>query len=526
MLLKKLCKILIVDDEYILRQGIKHLLNWEKEGFEIVGEASNGQEALELIEKLDPHIIISDVVMPVMDGIDLAKIIKSKYPEIQVIILSGYSDFNYVKNTFKFGVNDYILKPKLDPDELLSLLKDTANNISNLNLSPEEDENILNVNSILSKLISGFDLDYDKDIINNLFSHNSFCLMGFELRKLNLKSTHKNLNTVNLLSNAAKVAINISSYYEINLNNDFFLILFNFEKANYSLLLQQINQMLLALSSKIPTTFAVMSKVFGSIYDLTDVYNSNLKPLFGYRFYFKDKTIISYEVLPVSKHINKFDHKYYTDQIYMLNISTALNYLRDYVNALIEDLSLNEFELKTSVQNGLYNIINILDELGFTLDEMSSLKRDYFQKIDDTSCSDELVDLLVTITQDISNLLGKHQSSMNDHIIKKIIEYISDHYNEQLSLKELADKFHFNYYYLSSYFSSHNSEGFSEYLNKVRVEKASELLRNEAIPVSEICYSVGYSDHSYFCKVFKKFKKITPSKFRKNILNNKRGFYA
>ena len=119
-----LCKILIVDDEYLLRQGIKHLVDWNKEGFNIVGEASNGKEALELIEKFKPHIIISDVVMPVMNGVDLAKITKTIYPEIQIVILSSHSDFNYVKDTFKLGiVNDYILKPKLNPEELVLLLK-------------------------------------------------------------------------------------------------------------------------------------------------------------------------------------------------------------------------------------------------------------------------------------------------------------------------------------------------------------------------------------------------------------------
>ena len=127
-----LCKILIVDDEYLLRQGIKHLVDWRKEGFEIVGEASNGKEALDLIEMLKPHIVISDIVMPVMDGIDLAKIMKSKYPEVQIVILSGYGDFDYVKSTFKVGVNDYILKPKLNPEELLLLLKNIASNIPNL----------------------------------------------------------------------------------------------------------------------------------------------------------------------------------------------------------------------------------------------------------------------------------------------------------------------------------------------------------------------------------------------------------
>ncbi|MFQ9614170.1 MAG: response regulator, partial [Clostridium butyricum] len=87
------CKILIIDDEFIMRQGIKYMTDWEKEGFKIIGQASNGQEAIDMIKKEKPHIIISDIVMPQIDGIELSKYIQNNYPDISIIILSSYSDF-------------------------------------------------------------------------------------------------------------------------------------------------------------------------------------------------------------------------------------------------------------------------------------------------------------------------------------------------------------------------------------------------------------------------------------------------
>lgn len=93
------CKVLIVDDEVLIRQGIKHYVNWEEEGFTMIGEASNGEEALAIIEKENPHIVITDIVMPIMDGIELTKKVKEEYPEIEVIILSSFSDFDYVRST-------------------------------------------------------------------------------------------------------------------------------------------------------------------------------------------------------------------------------------------------------------------------------------------------------------------------------------------------------------------------------------------------------------------------------------------
>lgn len=93
------CKLLIIDDEFIMRQGLKHMVNWEQEGFQIVGEAANGKEGLELIEKLKPHIVISDIVMPVVNGVDFVSAAKELYPDLQIIILSGYDNFDYVKST-------------------------------------------------------------------------------------------------------------------------------------------------------------------------------------------------------------------------------------------------------------------------------------------------------------------------------------------------------------------------------------------------------------------------------------------
>jgi len=108
------CSILIVDDELLIRQGLINYLDWESEGFNIVGGAANGKEALEMIEKYKPHIVITDVVMPVMDGIELVKKVKEKYPAIEMIDLSSFEDYEYVRSTFQSGVADYILKPKLN----------------------------------------------------------------------------------------------------------------------------------------------------------------------------------------------------------------------------------------------------------------------------------------------------------------------------------------------------------------------------------------------------------------------------
>ena len=113
--------------------------------------------------------------------------------------------------------------------------------------------------------------------------------------------------------------------------------------------------------------------------------------------------------------------------------------------------------------------------------------------------------------------MTKYESTFNSHMINKIIHYIQTNYAEPLTLTDVSQKFSFNYYYLSSYFSSHNHEGFNEFLNKIRIEKACEFLKQD-IPISSISSMVGYSDQSYFSKVFKKFTGFTPSSYRKNLV--------
>ena len=136
---KDYCKVLIVEDEFIMRQGIKHMIEWEKEGFAIVGEATNGEEALKLIDNLKPNIVISDIVMPILNGVDFSRIVQKKYPEVQLIILSSYDNFEYVKDTLLSGAVDYILKPTLTTNQLLVTLNKAVDRIPGLELIKDQD---------------------------------------------------------------------------------------------------------------------------------------------------------------------------------------------------------------------------------------------------------------------------------------------------------------------------------------------------------------------------------------------------
>ncbi|WP_143536112.1 response regulator, partial [Saccharibacillus sp. O23] len=178
--METLCKILIVDDEVLVRQGIKHYLDWESYGFRIVGEASNGREGLEAIERLRPHIVLTDIVMPIMEGEEFTRLIKKRYPAIEVVVLSSYGEFDYVRSTFQSGVADYILKPKLETQELLRVLQNTAKRIPGIRYTGEGSGEAPDAEALLEKLASGYDADdtAPPEVLAELFPHDEFVLIG------------------------------------------------------------------------------------------------------------------------------------------------------------------------------------------------------------------------------------------------------------------------------------------------------------------------------------------------------------
>jgi len=515
--LSEYCKILVVDDEFIMRQGIKHMVDWEQEGFQVIGQASNGQEAIEIIKDTPPDIIISDIIMPQIDGIELAKFVQEKYPQIQIIILSSYSDFEYVKSSFQHGAVDYILKPSLNPAELIKTLKKASSKIQNLTLPSK---GAINANNMLNRLILGFDTNIDFDYLNNLFIHPSFCLFGINVKNIynNYDKRHKMIDYIISQIYEEFSSKDISQNKEIqlvNIENEIIILVLNFANKNYSNILNNLAKISDKVSRNFSEAFFVLSKTFNSIANIKAVYEKDFSVLTQQHFYNKNIHFLCSENFKTPPSMDKFNFKSFSESVAILQIPNAFEMLTQYIIKAISNRSLTEFEIKTLIQNSFYNAISNLEYLNFDLITLNTLKHDCFDKIDTSKYAEDLMLNYKSLLSYFNEIIEKYQSKINCHMINKIIQYIHAHYDKQLTLTDVSKLFNFNYYYLSSYFSSHNKEGFNEFLNKIRIEKACDFLKQD-IPISDISSMVGYSDHSYFCKVFKKFIGLTPSHFRKN----------
>ncbi len=507
-----LCRVLIAEDEYITRQGIRNMVDWNAEGFEIVGEASNGKDALELVEKLKPHIVLTDIVMPVMDGLELEKKIRSEYPEIQLVVLSSYSDFDYVRDSFQSGAVDYILKPTLNPEELLKTMKQVSAHIPGLTLRGRRNVSLA---VCVEQILSGFSGEDIRKQLQDAFQKSDFIMAGMDIARIFSQDASAMERQEKLLSAGTEDALAEFTYVHLIVNESILLLIVNFAHTERELVLNALHRITAAIARQEPRVFYASSRVFSGPTLLKETYNGTFLTNLDQYFYYKGKHFLTAEEFYESKPADKFDMTDYTRLLRTLQVENALNFLENYVNKVLSERSLDEMELKALAQNAWYQMISVLEDQGLNADSLSYLKRECLIKIYACSYAEDFAQAFAILQADFLAIVQKYGVDSRSSTIQNILAYIDSHYNEPLTLASLAQQFSFNYSYLSSYFHTHHKEGFSEYLNKERIRHAAELLRQGTLSVSGVCETVGYTDQSYFTRVFKKMTGTTPREYRR-----------
>lgn len=502
---EELCRVLIVDDEVLIRQGIKHYMDYEQAGFRIAGEASNGQEALDMIEALRPHIILTDIVMPIMDGEELTRIVTERYPDIKIVVLSSYGEFDYVRAAFQNGAVDYILKPKLDAEGLLKVLQAAASKIPSL--LQTEGNSSHSVESVIEKLAAGYEAVMDQSAIEESFPFGTFYLLGIEAKRT-AKTAAELVHQVKAgISQKAPEAAAISFFTDESIAG----ILINIEKEEEARILPAIED----AAALADTAAVALSRKFESFSDLSAVWKDSILKLLPYSFYFPQKGVLKEEDLPAaSSGRNEFSLEWFTEEFKNKNVYSALAYLSEHTSSLAKDSSIAPFEFKAFLGNAIFNITVILGNMAVEADAIQKKKYEYFKAVEDAGTAAEALEVLARFIKEVDESLIP-ADKQNGFTIKKIIEYMKEHYDEPITLTEAARHFHFNPSYLSSYFSAHNEGSFIEQLNKIRIEEASKLLLKGEATISEISGLVGFSDHSYFCRVFKKRTGLSPSQYKR-----------
>ena len=537
-------KVLIIDDEPIIRKGLKNIVNWRQFDCEICAEASDGLEGAELIKKLLPDIIFTDIKMPEVDGLSMIREIRDVVPESRIIILTGYRDFDYAQEAVKLGAFDFILKPS-KIEELtavvkravreLKFLKDKTEEIDKLKKHFEQNVPVLR-EKLLYDIIYGINND-EEDIKAKMALFNvdieKFILIVVENESDDEENSKRDqydahLYQFGIINTFDEIFSDSFDVISITLNNKraAFVVRSLKNRSDYSELihkkcayLQEIIQNCFGFT----VTIAISTEGEGAL-QLPHKLRECQEAL-EHKFYIGNNSIICYNDLNSFFKCEDYSLLENSQKTLLEGIKSGNEALVKArlieISSYIEGLgSTNRESLKNFFWNTVSLINNIRVSVSTVENEKGAVSRDISSLFRMIEKSDSLKELN-TILEDIAlNVVTKVNSFNNKSIkliLKKAVDYLSSHYNEQVTLNEVAEHTYVSTYYISRMFKKELGKNFVDYLNEIRVENAKELLKDIRFKTYEVAEMVGIPDAHYFSKLFKKYEGVTPSEYRENV---------
>jgi len=533
-------KVVIVDDELLVRIGLRSTIQWEQNGFEIIGDFSDGHKALSVINECKVDILITDIKMPKMDGIELTRRVKEINDDIKIIILTCYDEFDYAKQALLLGANDYIIKSIMEPSDLLNSVLKIKKEIENtlkkheeldfLKSEVESQKSALKKKAIL-ELFKG-EFNSVEEIIKNLkrlgveFAYKHFCLVclkidNFEVnyKKIDLVSKRvlrdSILNIINsiMTSNYNGIAIEVidgTFTCILSVNSS----LYSAEEAGikFSLMVQE------AVKSYTQITVScLISSGINDIKEISTKYENTINHL-KYKVFLDCNCIITHsdiETFEMEVNNNIFDRE--KEIYYYLNEGN-----KERVKEIIDQefSKINKGKASLSLLNYICGqLISILNrasmEIGYSLynnNEFFNIK-----EVWDLENVEIIHKWMVEQYTLISNIIiGKRLNCDND-IIRDAMKYIGSNYMRSITLGDVAKHVNVSRTYFSQIFKEETSENYIDYLNKIRIQKAKELMKFNRYKSYEVSERVGFQDSSYFSKIFKKIENKTPSEYIRDI---------
>lgn len=530
-------KVFLVEDETVIREGLRDNIEWEEFGYKFVGEAADGEMALPLIRKTKPDVLITDIKMPFMDGLSLSKIVSSELPDTKIIIISGYDDFEYARQAIELGVEQYLLKP-ITRMNLKKVLADLREKIEQSNSAKD------------------YQLQYSKEMHEyEQFERRRFfedLLSG----KMQVKDIYEEANKLSLELTAA--SFNLLFFYikeerkldledaeELGIRQEeilyYFLrhpqyILFRQNTNTFGILVkgdrEVVEQYTQKAISKIAEACVLIEKqiqwyvaVGEPVERLSLLADSaqNVNHYLAYRFFLPQIHVLTKEVVDQysnaqdGKTIDAVDYKQLNPEIikeflYRGNENEVADFVESYLLGIAEALESRMFRD--------YIILNIRFSVEGFLEETGIPRQDYQEKLeqfhpDVNMTSKEVGSYFQGLLSMAMEFNKRKNEDQGKSVLSKVVEYIDQHYEqESLSLNEVAEYAEVSASYLSATFSQGMQVTFVEYVTQKRMEKAKKLLRTSTLSTGEVSAQVGFKDPHYFSFVFKKTQGMSPREYR------------
>ena len=526
-------KVLIVDDEPFIRQGLKILIDWEQYGYEVVGEAANGIEAIKELEVKDIDLIIVDIKMPEMNGLELIEYVRGNMlNEVKFIVLSGYYEFEYAKKAIKCNVTDYILKP-INKEELIKVL--SAFKEEYIKQEQQHITQKINDKVIYDRYLN--EIMHGKCNDSNLAYIKRYQNFSSELRYMIIEINYSNDNEINV-SDGEKREQQLIFYQNVIewLGENFYNVTIDIGQSKgcydigfiYDKRLAKENGMseneyILSFKTHMKQIqkydfFIYIGQKVNSLEELALSYKSaTVARLFS--DFSIENNITYYDEMAKKKELSCNAGKRYMDylihEIEDNNQEEIINCV-DKIYASFREHKINLDIIKININYLLCNLINIAKELDSEVDQeevMQYISSISFEQMISRGSANHLKDFSLVFAEYLNQL---RQNSFQG-ILNQIDKEISEHYMEKLSLKYLSEKYYINSAYLGQIFKKQYNVSFKDYLNAYRIEKAAELLKRSDDKIYKIAEKVGYNNTDYFINKFVQVKEKTPLQYRKQF---------
>lgn len=534
-------KVFLVEDEMVIRRGIKNSIDWEKEGYIFCGEASDGELAYPMIIKEKPDILITDIRMPFMDGLELCKLVKKELPNIKILILSGYDEFDYAKEAIRLGVTEYLLKP-ISSGKLLEALNGVSESIRR----EKEDKDL--VRKYMEEMRENTEHEKQK-FFEQMIAGNLSMADALETGKkyeMNLSAGMYNLLLFRFTlgkENRKSGELLREAEYAIEKLTERLEYVFEFQRGveGWAFLLmadneEQMSERVKELSKDLEEIMKNYSTIayFGGIgqpvarlRELEESFREAERALAA-RFTMELNRIISVEDIRMAQNVDTLDDIEITSFGEIEKTRTMLekflnNGAEDEIDEFV-DVYINELpeENLKSVLMRQYIIMDAYIVMMSFCEKIEGIEGEMQAQSEELKNSMKTIQTLEEIKNYIRMLLKKIigvRDTISGRRYSDIIEIAKDqirktYMSDEISLNTIEAEVGMSPSYFSSIFSKEMGKTFVEYLTEIRMDRAKELLMCSSMKTSEIGYEVGYKDPHYFSYIFKKTQNCTPKEFR------------
>ncbi|BFH61327.1 response regulator [Paenibacillus azoreducens] len=527
--------VFIVDDEAVVRDGLKRTINWQEHGFELVGDFANGREVLEAMEHTVPDVIISDISMPFMDGLELAAAVVRKYPYVKIIILTGFDEFEYAQQAIRLKVSDFILKP-ITAHEMRELLQKVKREMDEVTRQHED----------LSRLYS--QLKQSLPLLKERFLER-LVVNGLKAPEIAERFQYFGLNPLAPLQ--LVMVVDIDDFGERQIRSDrggdteilryaAFNVLEEIAGREGQLLFRTREERIVLLLAGEPEESALYEQAYRIAEEARYYIDKFLKFTVSIGV---GQAVRNAEELPVSyaNALSALDYRFLLGKNRVLSIldvegrpaggtqprndwdrqlasavkTGSLQDVRQLIQKFVADLKVSMAPLDSSIlhiQKVILSLVNATQELG--LEDFRIQLTDVYK----FKTLDEIGNWLEESAASVMTAIADNRNHYTLAQVRKAAEYIETHYSqEKISLQDICRHVLMSTSYFSLVFKQHTGETFVEYLTRVRMDKAKELLQHTALKLYEIAGKVGYGDPNYFSILFKKHAGMTPREYRERL---------